>query len=160
MLRIAAERCALVARARASQTLRLHRHCDPAVRGGCSCAMDKIDLSRKMRRFTVWLETKNQPDSLVRKKFHGAPFGDAYVTIDPECQTAAGDWVRAAEALGLIALFVIGAAFGSLIVLGRGVHRRPWVLLAEALLLAVAALCYALGLSNLAVAAIVTAMGL
>jgi uncharacterized membrane protein YoaK (UPF0700 family) len=73
---------------------------------------------------------------------------------------AAGDWVRAAEALSLIALFVIGAAFGSLIVLGRGVHRRPWVLLAEALLLAVAALCYALGLSNLAVAAIVTAMGL
>jgi hypothetical protein len=49
--------------------------------------MDKIDLSRKMRRLTVWLETKNQPDSLVRKKFHGAPFGDAYVTIDPECQT-------------------------------------------------------------------------
>jgi uncharacterized membrane protein YoaK (UPF0700 family) len=73
---------------------------------------------------------------------------------------AAGDWVRAAEALSLIALFVIGAAFGSLIVLGRGVHRRPWVLLAEALLLAVGALCYALGLSNLAVAAIVTAMGL
>ena len=73
---------------------------------------------------------------------------------------AAGDWLPAAEALGLIALFVIGAAFGSLIVLGRGVHRRPWVLLAEALLLAVAALCYALGLSNLAVAAIVTAMGL
>jgi uncharacterized membrane protein YoaK (UPF0700 family) len=73
---------------------------------------------------------------------------------------AAGDWVRAAEALSLIALFVIGAAFGSLIVLGRGVHRQPWVLLAEALLLAAAALCYALGLSNLAVAAIVTAMGL
>jgi uncharacterized membrane protein YoaK (UPF0700 family) len=73
---------------------------------------------------------------------------------------AAGDWARAAEALGLIALFVIGAACGSLIVLGRGVHRQPWVLLAEALLLAAAALCYALGLSNLAVAAIVMAMGL
>ena len=73
---------------------------------------------------------------------------------------AAGDWLAAAEALGLIALFVIGAACGSLIVLGRGVHRQPWVLLAEALLLAAAALCYALGLSNLAVAAIVTAMGL
>jgi GNAT superfamily N-acetyltransferase len=49
--------------------------------------MDKIDLSRKIRRLTAWLETKNQPDSLVRKKFHGAPFGDAYVTVDPECQT-------------------------------------------------------------------------
>ena len=73
---------------------------------------------------------------------------------------AAGNWLAAAEALSLIALFVVGAAFGSLIVLGRGVHRQPWVLLAEALLLAAAALCYALGLSNLAVAAIVTAMGL
>src|SRR5580700_5217387 len=49
---------------------------------------------------------------------------------------AAGNWLAAAEALSLIALFVVGAAFGSLIVLGRGVHRQPWVLLAEALLLA------------------------
>jgi uncharacterized membrane protein YoaK (UPF0700 family) len=55
---------------------------------------------------------------------------------------------------------VVGAAFGSLIVLGRGVHRQPWVLLAEALLLAAAALCYALGLPNLAVATIVMAMGM
>ena len=73
---------------------------------------------------------------------------------------AAGNWLAAAEALGLIALFVVGAAFGSLIVLGRGVHRQPWVLLAEALLLAAAALCYALGLPNLAVATIVMAMGM
>lgn len=72
----------------------------------------------------------------------------------------AGNWLAAAEALGLIALFVVGAAFGSLIVLGRGVHRQPWVLLAEALLLAAAALCYALGLPNLAVATIVMAMGM
>jgi hypothetical protein len=59
--------------------------------------MDKIDLSQKMKRLTVWLETKNQPDSLVRKQFHGAPFGDAYVTIDPECQTpfASGNRNRA-----------------------------------------------------------------
>ena len=73
---------------------------------------------------------------------------------------AAGNWLAAAEALSLIALFVVGAAFGSLIVLGRGVHRQPWVLLAEALLLAAAALCYALGLPNLAVATIVMAMGM
>ena len=53
---------------------------------------------------------------------------------------AEGQWLSAAEALGLIALFVIGAAAGSLIVLGRGVNRQPWVLLAEALLLAAAAL--------------------
>jgi uncharacterized membrane protein YoaK (UPF0700 family) len=73
---------------------------------------------------------------------------------------AEGQWSAAAAALGLIALFVIGAAAGSLIVLGRGANRQPWVLLAEAGLLAVAALCYTFGLSNAAVAAIVLAMGL
>jgi uncharacterized membrane protein YoaK (UPF0700 family) len=73
---------------------------------------------------------------------------------------AEGHWLNAAEALGLIALFVIGAAAGSLIVFGRGANRQPWLLLAEALLLAAAALCYALGLPNFAVAAIVVAMGM
>jgi uncharacterized membrane protein YoaK (UPF0700 family) len=73
---------------------------------------------------------------------------------------AAGQWRPALEALGLIALFVIGAAAGSLIVLGHGKHRQPWVLFAEAALLALAALCYAFGLSTLAVCAIVMAMGL
>src|ERR1700733_12591980 len=63
---------------------------------------------------------------------------------------ASGDWPKAAEALGLIALFVIGAAAGSLIVLGRGAYRQPWLLLAEALLLAAAALFYALGRENAA----------
>jgi uncharacterized membrane protein YoaK (UPF0700 family) len=71
-----------------------------------------------------------------------------------------GEWSSAATSLGLIAMFVIGAAAGSLIVLGRGVNRQPWILLAEALLLAIAALCYAFGFSNAAVAAIVLAMGL
>jgi uncharacterized membrane protein YoaK (UPF0700 family) len=69
-------------------------------------------------------------------------------------------WQTAAEALGLVALFVIGAAAGSLIVLGHGAYRQPFVLLAEALLLAVAALAYAFGQPSLAVAAIVLAMGL
>jgi uncharacterized membrane protein YoaK (UPF0700 family) len=73
---------------------------------------------------------------------------------------AEGQWSAAAESLGLIVLFVIGAAGGSLIVLGHGVHRQPWVLLAEALLLAAAALCYTFGLPIAAVAAIVLAMGL
>jgi uncharacterized membrane protein YoaK (UPF0700 family) len=73
---------------------------------------------------------------------------------------AEAQWSSAAESVGLIALFVIGAAAGSLIVLGRGTNRQPWVLLAEALLLAAAALCYAFDLSNAAVAAIVLAMGL
>jgi uncharacterized membrane protein YoaK (UPF0700 family) len=73
---------------------------------------------------------------------------------------AEGHWQSALEALGLIALFVVGAAVGSLIVLGRGANRQPWVLLAEALLLGAAALCYTVGLPNAAVAAIVLAMGL
>ena len=44
--------------------------------------------------------------------------------------------------------------------LGHGVNRQPWILLAEAALLAIAALCYGFGSSNAAVAAIVLAMGL
>jgi uncharacterized membrane protein YoaK (UPF0700 family) len=73
---------------------------------------------------------------------------------------AEGRWSSAAEAVGLIALFVTGAAAGSLIVLGGGVHRQSWVLLAEAVLLATAGLCYAFGLPNVAIAPIVLAMGL
>ena len=73
---------------------------------------------------------------------------------------ADGQWLDAATALGLIALFVIGAAAGSLIVLGRGANRQPWLLLVEALLLAAAALCYAFGGPNVAIATIVLAMGL
>ena len=61
---------------------------------------------------------------------------------------AEGQWLSAAEAFGLIALFVIGAAAGSLIVLGRGTNRQPWLLRAEASLLVAAALCYSFGLSN------------
>ena len=73
---------------------------------------------------------------------------------------AEGQWSSAAASLALIALFVVGAAAGSLIVLGRGVNRQPWVLLAEALLLAIAAACYEFGFANAAVAAIVLAMGM
>jgi uncharacterized membrane protein YoaK (UPF0700 family) len=73
---------------------------------------------------------------------------------------AEGQWLHAAKSLGLITLFVVGAGAGSLIVLGRGANRQPWVLLAEALLLGAAALCDAFGLSSAAVAAMVLAMGL
>jgi uncharacterized membrane protein YoaK (UPF0700 family) len=73
---------------------------------------------------------------------------------------ADGHWHDAAQALGLIVLFVIGAACGSLIVLGRGANRQPWVLLVEALLLAAAAVADAFGFPGIAIAAIVLAMGL
>jgi uncharacterized membrane protein YoaK (UPF0700 family) len=69
-------------------------------------------------------------------------------------------WSNAAEEIVLITLFVAGAAAGSLIVLGRGPHRQAWVLLAEATLLATAALAYTLGQPDIAVAAMVLAMGL
>ena len=73
---------------------------------------------------------------------------------------AEAQWWQAASALGLIALFVVGAAAGSLVVLGGGAERQPWLLLIETGLLAGAGLCHAYGLSNLAIAAIVLAMGL
>jgi uncharacterized membrane protein YoaK (UPF0700 family) len=73
---------------------------------------------------------------------------------------AQGQWMNAAEAFGVITLFVIGAAAGSLMVLGRGVHRQPWVLLVEALLLIAAGLADMFGMPNTAIAAIVLAMGL
>jgi uncharacterized membrane protein YoaK (UPF0700 family) len=73
---------------------------------------------------------------------------------------AGGDWRGAAQALGLIALFVLGAAGGSLIVLGERAHRQALLLLTEGLLLATAALGYTFGLERFAVAAIVVAMGL
>jgi uncharacterized membrane protein YoaK (UPF0700 family) len=73
---------------------------------------------------------------------------------------ADGNWSAAGEALSLIALFVLGAACGSLIVLGRGQQSQSRLLLIEALLLAAAAFFYAFGLDRLAIAAIVLAMGL
>jgi uncharacterized membrane protein YoaK (UPF0700 family) len=73
---------------------------------------------------------------------------------------AQGEWASAAQLFGLVALFVIGAGAGSLIVLGHGVNRQPWVLLAEAALLASGALAYTFDLPNVAIAAIVLAMGL
>jgi GNAT superfamily N-acetyltransferase len=53
-------------------------------------AIDKISLSLKLKRFIPWLDDRCQPDgqpvSAARKQFHGAPFGGAYVTIDPNRQ--------------------------------------------------------------------------
>jgi uncharacterized membrane protein YoaK (UPF0700 family) len=71
-----------------------------------------------------------------------------------------GHWAAAAEAFGLIALFVAGAAAGSMIVLGRTAKGQAWVLLAEASLLFGAGLGHSFGRTDIAVAAIVLAMGL
>jgi uncharacterized membrane protein YoaK (UPF0700 family) len=73
---------------------------------------------------------------------------------------AEGQWSHAVETAGLIALFVTGAAAGSLLVVGRARYGQCWVLLTETLLLAAAAASYELGLPGLAVVAMVLAMGL
>jgi shikimate dehydrogenase len=73
---------------------------------------------------------------------------------------ARGQFDAAAEALGLIALFVAGAACGSLIVRSRSAFRQCWILLIEGTLLSGAGLCHMLGASNIAIDAIVAAMGL
>lgn len=73
---------------------------------------------------------------------------------------AEGHFEEALAAAELIALFVAGAAAGSLIVLGRGRYRQTTVLLAEAVLLGLAASCAAWGAPHLAIVAIVLAMGL
>jgi uncharacterized membrane protein YoaK (UPF0700 family) len=73
---------------------------------------------------------------------------------------AEGHWGSAAQAVGLILLFVVGAGIGGLIVRGHGPYRQCWVLLTETALLAAAGLAYALGVPQLAVIAMVLAMGL
>jgi len=46
--------------------------------------MDIIDLSLKMRRLAQWLDGRAPADSFVRKQFDDPPFGNCYVTIDPD----------------------------------------------------------------------------
>ena len=48
--------------------------------------MDQFGLSLKLRRLAAWLDARCRPDRLIRKQFHGAPFGGCYVTIDPDRQ--------------------------------------------------------------------------
>jgi GNAT superfamily N-acetyltransferase len=58
--------------------------------------MDKIALSLRLKRFTPWLESRCQPDSLIQKQFDGPPSGSCYVTIDPGRQgpMASGNFNR------------------------------------------------------------------
>lgn len=70
------------------------------------------------------------------------------------------DWSAVREAIGLIVVFVAGAGCGSAIVLGGGETRRTWLLLTEAGLLAVAALCATFGFQGVAVSLLAFAMGL
>jgi uncharacterized membrane protein YoaK (UPF0700 family) len=73
---------------------------------------------------------------------------------------AEGHFRGALEALGLIALFVLGSAIGSLIAFGKGRYRQATILIVEAVLLAASAGCYMTGYPSVAIAAMVLAMGL
>jgi uncharacterized membrane protein YoaK (UPF0700 family) len=73
---------------------------------------------------------------------------------------AEGRWQEAIGAAGLIALFVAGAAGGSLVVRSRSPYGQCWILLIEGALLAGAALCHSFDMSGLAITGIVMAMGL
>jgi hypothetical protein len=48
--------------------------------------MDKIALSLQMKRLTGWLDDHCEPAGFIRKQFDRSPFGNCYVTIDPERQ--------------------------------------------------------------------------
>ena len=48
--------------------------------------MNTVDLSLKMKRLTQWLDSQRPPAGFVRKCFDGPPFGNCYVTIDPDRQ--------------------------------------------------------------------------
>ena len=48
--------------------------------------MNTIDLSLKMKRLTQWLDGQRPPARFIRKCFDGPPFGNCYVTIDPDRQ--------------------------------------------------------------------------
>lgn len=71
-----------------------------------------------------------------------------------------GHYSDAGLSAGLIAMFVAGAGAGTLIVRSRSKYRQAHVLLAEAVLLAVAAMIAAFGHPWIAIVVIVTAMGL
>lgn len=49
--------------------------------------MNIVDLSQKMNRLVQWLDGHRPPAGFVRRRFDGPPFGNCYVTIDPERQT-------------------------------------------------------------------------
>jgi len=58
--------------------------------------MDSLTLASTMKRLTVWLDRNCQAESFVQRCHDGAPFGGAYVTIDPTQQgpTASFNWNR------------------------------------------------------------------
>ncbi|MFZ1989873.1 MAG: GNAT family N-acetyltransferase [Alphaproteobacteria bacterium] len=47
---------------------------------------DTIELAAKMKRLQIWLDQNGAAATVERRHYDGAPFGKAYVTIDPSAQ--------------------------------------------------------------------------
>ena len=58
--------------------------------------MDRIALSSKMKRLSMWLDSQCEPAVLIQKRFDSTPFGRCYVTIDATRQGpfASGNYNR------------------------------------------------------------------
>jgi N-acetylglutamate synthase-like GNAT family acetyltransferase len=58
--------------------------------------MDILALASKMRQLAVWIDRNCQPAGFIQHCYSGAPFGNCYVSIDPNRQGpyASGNWNR------------------------------------------------------------------
>jgi GNAT superfamily N-acetyltransferase len=58
--------------------------------------MDPLALAAKMKRLSVWVDRTCQPAGFIQHCYDGPPFGNAYVSIDPERQgtAASANWNR------------------------------------------------------------------
>lgn len=49
-------------------------------------AMNETALALKMKPLMRWLDSRCQPDDFTQRQFDAAPFGQCYVTMDPDRQ--------------------------------------------------------------------------
>jgi hypothetical protein len=49
-------------------------------------SMNAIALSLMMKRLSMWVDRQCQPEGFFQKQFDASPFGNCYVTIDPQRQ--------------------------------------------------------------------------
>jgi L-amino acid N-acyltransferase YncA len=54
--------------------------------------MDQVVLALKMRRLQAWLDSRCHAQDVIHKQFGGAPFGNSYVTMEPNSQAAAASF--------------------------------------------------------------------
>jgi hypothetical protein len=58
--------------------------------------MDRLALSSKMKRLSMWLASQCESEELIQKRFDSAPFGNCYVRVDAARQGpfASGNYNR------------------------------------------------------------------